>query len=198
MKQQASGTLPLSIPGSADRPALPGQDPVRVEQLLGQLAQELVPRDAIERIWLADIAYLTVRIEYFRAGLRGYYAACQRDHLNPSQNYIDLDEMCERTDSSIDDERQHLRGLEDDDFAPQPGETRLDDPAFTRMLGRVVEANLGTIARLDQVETLLLRERDRVIAQFDRRRRDAVRAAVENVERAPPALPLPLPLPRRD
>ena len=191
MTQQASGAVPRSTLGSADRPALPGQDPGRVEQMLGQLAQELMPRDAIERLWLADIAYLTVRIEYFRAGLRGYYAARQRAHLNPSQIYMDLDELSERTDFSADEERKELRGLENDDFAPQPGETQLDEPAFTRMLGRVVAGNLETIVRLDEVETRLLRERDRVIAQFDRRRRDAVRSAVENAEQAPPALPPP-------
>ena len=191
MTLQASGSVPPSTPGSADRPALPGQDPGRVEQLLGQLAQEHTPRDAIERLWLADIAYLTVRIEYFRAGLRGYYVACQRAHLNPGQVYMDLDGLFERTDFSADEEREELRGLEDDDFEPQPGKTHLDEPAFTRMLGRVVAANLETIVRLDEVETRLLRERDRVIVQFDRRRRDAVRAAIENAEQAPPALPPP-------
>ena len=191
MTQQASGAVPRSTLGSADRPALPGQDPGRVEQLLGQLAQELMPRDAIERLWLADIAYLTVRIEYFRAGLRGYYAARQRAHLNPDQIETNFTDLFPSTDSSIGDERRELRGFEGDDFEPQPGETHLDEPAFTRMLGRVIEANLETIVRLNEVETRLLRERDRVIIQFDRRRRDAVRAAVENAEQSPSALPPP-------
>ena len=191
MTQQTSGSVPPSTPGSADRPALPGQDPGRVEQLLWQLAQELMPRDAIEQLWLADIAYLTVRIEYFRAAIRGYYAARQRAHINPYRICIDIGELSEPTEFSADEEREELRGLEDDDFEPQPGKSHLDEPAFTRMLGRVVAANLETIVRLDEVETRLLRERDRVIAQFDRRRRDAVRSAVEDAEQVPPALPPP-------
>jgi hypothetical protein len=173
--------------GAPGRPALPGQDPGRVEAILALLTQELQPTGMIEQLWLADIAYLTARIEYFRAGLRGFYAEMQRADLGPSMYRSRFDE------DHYYGEREELSALQDSDFQPEPGNTHLDDPAFTRQLGHIIGKNLPIVQRLDDTEQRLLRERDRMIAQFDRRRRNAVRDAVKNAEAKPPALPAPSP-----
>jgi hypothetical protein len=183
--------------GAPERPALPGQDPGRVEAILELLTQELQPTGMIEQLWLADIAYLTARIEYFRAGLRGFYAGLQRAEIAP--RYIDemLIPFSPAYDRSGHDaaerRREELRALQVNDFQPEPGKTHLDDSRFTHMLGQIIGENLAIIQRLDDTEQRLLRERDRMIAQFDRRRRNAVRDAVENAEAKPPALPAPSP-----
>jgi hypothetical protein len=173
--------------GAPGRPVLPGQDPGRVETLVVMLSLEFQPSGMIEQLWLEDIAYLTARIEYFRAGLRGFYAEVQRADIGASVHRSRFER------DAYEGERQELSELQANDFQPEYGKTHLDDPTFTRHLGYVIGSNLAMIQRLDDTEQRLLRERDRMIAQFDRRRRNAVRDAIESAEAKPPALPAPSP-----
>ena len=163
---------PAVLAAMARRPALPGQDPGRVEEILDSLRQELSAKHVVEGIWLADIAYLTARIEFVRVSI----SAFQRSRLH-SEAEMKGGRSTEHMLVSA--------------FIPPPGATYLDDRAFGKLLGEVVWDHLAVIDQLDALEIRLLRERDRMIAQFERRRRSALEAAIAQVEREPGALPPP-------
>lgn len=52
--------------GGLEGATLPGQDPMRVHELIRLLTEDLHPCNLIERYWIQDIAMLTARAEYLR------------------------------------------------------------------------------------------------------------------------------------
>lgn len=56
---------------SGSRPAMPGQDPMREEELRIELAQEFQPAGLVEQVWVEDIAYRIAAIEVIRAQIAG-------------------------------------------------------------------------------------------------------------------------------
>ena len=181
-----------SVFGTAQRPALPGQDPGRVEAIYDLLCGQLHPSDVIEQMWLADIAYLTARIEYFRAALSGYYAG----RLAGEDDLVGLDEgtrVIQRAarEFVLSARRDNPNIWPELQYSPELSPLTPGDPAYTQKLGQVIDENLDTIVKLDEAEIRLLRERDRLIAQFDRRRHTAVRDAIESAQASQPALAAP-------
>ena len=60
----------------------------------------------------------------------------------------------------------------------------LDDSSdlYVRLIGLDLQENLAAYAQLDALEQNLLRERDRVITQFDRHRREELAGAIVVLE----------------
>ena len=55
------------------RPRLPGQHPEHSDRILEHLRRACSLRDFIEELWLADVAWLTARIDYLRSAIVGLY-----------------------------------------------------------------------------------------------------------------------------
>jgi hypothetical protein len=53
------------------------------------------------------------------------------------------------------------------------------DPLFQRLLGLATLTELDTFGKLTTLEQMLGRERDRVLGQFERRRREKAREALQ-------------------
>jgi hypothetical protein len=157
------------------RPPLPGQDPEYANQILEHLRQECQPRDFIEEMWLADVAWLTSRIDYLRASVSGLYDAQLRSMRS-------LHERAAAGHSRF-SEAEHgvLKATEDAGHVLADGMPAVSDPLFQRLLGLATLNELDTFGKLTTLEQLLGRERDRVLGQFERRRREKVKEALQTL-----------------
>lgn len=162
------------------RPVLPGQDSGRGEAIYAALCQDFAPKDAIEDCWLSDIAHLMARIEYLRTCVRGYFAL-QMNTLSDLHSTFHT--------AFSDDEQDLIAKLADRDFVCRPNEKQSVIDLRDRYLGYVYKKHSREIQVFDDMERNLLRERDRVIAHFERRRRDQLEIALE-AARIPKRLPL--------
>lgn len=175
---------------AGSRPSLPGQDPVREEELRIELTEELQPRGRFEQIWIEDIAYRMAAIEVIRAQIAGCRARLVETVLEDIARRADAyDEQCAK---ASDDcafhpdvsaaERAVLERWGRYGMTPMPLTNRLDDPRFAWLLGKVGPRELHLLRLFQTHEHEEVRERDRIINQFERRRRQAVWDAVELTE----------------
>lgn len=171
---QASEVAPLFA-----RPRLPGQHPEHSDRILAHLRRECGPRDFIEELWLADVAWLTARIDYFRAALAGLYdlqlRQKRRDHARANGEWFSAGKI------------EALAEIEQDDPMRADGTALAGEPVFQRLLGMTTLHELDTLGKLAVLEQLLGRERDRVLAQFERRRREQVKRVLDAVALELPA-----------
>lgn len=156
---------------AGSRTSLPGQEVNREQWLRVQLSEELEPEGLIEKRWIEDIAYRCARLDHVRAQISGLQNRLVRDvlrNLKEAESYVDNESLFERPLNEV--ERDVLNTCE------QLGErfetdNILDNPGFAWLLGRLTPFDVQLLKSLQGLEHDEARERDRVINQFERRRR---------------------------
>jgi len=146
--------------------ALPGQDPMRVHELIRLLTADLRPCNLIERYWIQEIAILTARAEYLRnvhwaAVLRIMERTAQNEvneaRVAPGDNNLLVAEALE----ALELVRRVRRGADVASVAL--------DPRWQGLLGDAFSSEIALIDKLMQLEFQVLRERDRVLRMRDKR-----------------------------
>lgn len=182
---------------AGSRLSLPGQDPMREEELRIELAHDYSPQDRFEQLWLEDIAYRVAIIEVIRAQIAG----CRMRMVQSV-----LDELKRRA-AALENLRAELEraGMQDNEGMPGISLSRaehdalerwgkysgkvpieltnwLNNPQFAWLLGNLDPAQMQVLRQFQILEQEEVRERDRIIRQFERRRRQAVTDAVKQAE----------------
>lgn len=116
---------------------------------------ELAPQNSIERMWVRDIARLTIRSEE----LRHVIIAVHKTLMARSAKQIGLNLGC-RTNETSTSPAIPVRTCDQ-----AQSETQLE-----RLLGVTYADHLQLVAGLESLEAAVRRDRDRVIGEFDRRR----------------------------
>jgi hypothetical protein len=165
-------TTIVSSTAAGSRLSLPGQHIDREAWLRDELTRELAPQGLIEKRWVEDIAYRWVRIDGIRAQVAGLQNKLVKDVLSvlDKAKHVPDDEEFPCPLPLTREERQALetcnamgKRFETDDI--------LDNPEFAWLLGRVSSSEIQLLEGLQGLEHAEVRERDRVINQFERRRR---------------------------
>lgn len=169
--------------GVSAGPDLPGAHQGRARALQQLLVAELEPRDAIERLWLSDVAHMTARLEHLRMLQCGFYLQVLHSRVKRETDLL--------PDQFTTSERKILADMAADGFALDDDADPADLDLYNRFLSYAIEPNLNRIKLLDDLERGMLRERDRVFAQFEKRRRSQVIEAVRELEQPVPVLPSP-------
>ncbi|NBB23534.1 hypothetical protein GVM20_00155 [Porphyrobacter sp. SLTP] len=162
--------VPPTAAGS--RLSLPGQHIDREAWLRDELTRELAPQGLIEKRWVEDIAYRWVRIDGIRAQVAGLQNRLVKDVLSELDKAKHVRED-EEFPCPFPLTREERRVLETYNAMGKRFETDdiLDNPEFAWLLGRVTPSDIELLQRLQGLEHAEVRERDRVINQFERRRR---------------------------
>jgi hypothetical protein len=172
------------------QPAAPGLPPAQVAALYDALALELEPAGAIEECWLNDVAQLTLRIEALRLVTHNFYVT--------RMMVLARDERFMLSTFGI-NEVEFLRECAGKRF---DSALKLDDrgrECVSRLMGVAFAHNIEKFKMLEDTERALLRERDRIVAQFERRRRDKLMLTVRAADASTrPGLPPPGPRRRAD
>lgn len=155
---------------SSQHPQLPGQAPGHSAALLTELRRHYAPQDVIEEMWLRDIAWQMAKIDYFRTATAGLHDYALRA-IQPG-----LASTAMANDSTA------IGELMAKDWRLKNGTPGVLTPAFQRLLGFVTNARLQNLGQLATLEQMMVRERDRIIAQFERRRREQLHDTVRMVE----------------
>jgi hypothetical protein len=168
------------------RPTLPGHDHDREASLRAELAADFKPVGAVEMLWLADIAYCTAVIEVIRAQMNGLRLrmveeACRQ--IIAALRHSMPDDMAPASEYSQEDLDELTAMVERGFVAPWHG-TFLNKPVFTSLLARASKSDIDTLRTLQLSLHEETKERDRIINQLDRRRRNAMRDAIELAEEA--------------
>lgn len=180
---------------AGSRPPAPGQDPLREEELRIELTEEFKPESLVEKIWVEDVAYRAACIEVIRAQIAGFRSRAVKSAYgelvdrDETTQFFDDDKpemMCagptpgERVYSAGD--REELARCASHGFVPRDRGTLLDNPSYALLLGGMGKQDLALLRQLQVYEHEEMRERDRIINQFERRRRQAMRHAIEMIE----------------
>ena len=183
---------------AGSRPPAPGQDPLREEELRIELTQEFGPENLVEKIWVEDIAYRVASIEVIRAQIAGFRSGVVktahrelvsaegtseflRQCAGKDENLFALDDKPDEVVWSAQDRKDLADRAADGFVAPDRG-TLLDRFSFAQLLGAMGQEDLARLRQLQVYEHEEVRERDRIVNQFERRRRQAMRHAIEMVE----------------
>lgn len=171
---------------AGSRPPLPGHMNLRETNLRLELAECFEPVNAIEMLWVSDIAYCTGVIEVLRAQIAGcrmrmlkevYITQLRHDAMS---NEVTM----ENTDGILflPGERAYLGKLVGQSLQGHRGQPLLEHQGFTTMLGQMGHRDVEHLQLLQQMLHDEARERDRLVNQLDRRRRQAMRDAIEESE----------------
>lgn len=192
---------------AGSRPSLPGQDPMREEELRLELTQELKPKDRFEQIWIEDIAYRVAMIEVIRAQIAGCRSRLVQDLLHelhmraherkaaqdpeergkerPLSEFdlmdIEISMSFQGPDLNPSERAAHDRWIK---YGTVPMELSnwLGDQQFAWLLGNLDPIQMQVLRQFQILEQEEVRERDRIIRQFERRRRQEVMDAVKLAE----------------
>lgn len=170
---------------AGSRLSLPGHNHHREAALPAELTASFQPQGAVEMLWVHDIAYCAAIMEVIAAQVSGL----QRHHLRRA-----CTEALERTAGTelgftppvniSPEERVWLGYLAEGDFTASHNNTLLNDAIFATLLGSVRKDEIDLSRMLQQLLHDERKERDRIINQFERRRRNAMRDAIEQAEEA--------------
>lgn len=156
---------------------MPGQDPERLEEIFRDLCRHFRPQDPIEYMWVNDVAVITSRIEFLRRCHRAATLVSLRRELARNARYSDdlsVQEIeCARVDVYEDfyDLGDHSRSYSNPENLP-----------IVRLMGATSMGALGREEDFMGLEFTALRERDRIIAQIGKKRRDDMVAAVRVID----------------
>ena len=161
--------------GGLDGATLPGQDPMRVHELIRLLTKDLHPCNLIERYWIQEIAMLTARAEYLR---KVHWAAVLR-----IMERLALQEVGRVRAASGDNQALVAEAMAALELVRRVRAGRDElaaslDPRWQVLLGEAFTSELALIDKLMQLEFLVLRERDRVLEMRDKRHAMQVREAL--------------------
>ncbi len=143
-----------------------------VQKLFNALSVHFAPQDILEEIWLHDVARITSTIEVFRLVERTVQYSSMRNRF----------EQLTKT-GAIPKEHQNSaqRGIYDLTIGG-PGASKMPSAATLKVAGALSEIDIRKAASIEDVIQKLQRERDRIYAQFERKRRPLVMASVKTVE----------------
>ncbi len=143
-----------------------------VQKLFNALSAHFEPQDILEEIWLHDIARITANIEIFRVIERTlqYHGMHER-----------LEYLAKTFSMSATDARAAQSGIYELTISPNGGTTMPDLPTIL-VAGAIGEAQLQKIASISDTIQKLQKERDRIYAQFDRKRQPLIIASVKRAE----------------
>lgn len=166
------------------RPPLPGQSQAHEQRLREELANYFQPSGPIESIWIADIAYCMSEIEMLRVQIAGFRKIAVRKAYASHMMTIDfppLDGLPEcPPNQALEHERFDLYA--ESDFSPPSPFSFLQAQAFAELVGSMQLVESTHLRILEQMMFDLTKERDRIVNQIDRRRRHAMRDAIEKAE----------------
>lgn len=132
----------------------PGEDIARRTEVENRLFEAFSPKDVLEEIWLLDVAALTSSVEYYR-------------ELEISKNR----EIAAQFAPTEAGDGQWVNYLE------------VENPFhIKRLIGSFDQDDIRALATIIEVTAKLRRERERVYAQFERKRRALLINAVDAVE----------------
>lgn len=176
---------------AGNRLSLPGQDPMREEELRIEFKNELQPKDRFEHIWIEDLAYRVAAIEVLRAQFAGFRTRVVRDLLEKLRDRAkereDLGDNIDGVEALYgpdlsEAERGALNRWYRYGSVPTELTNRLGDPHFAWLLGNLDPHDMYMLRQFQKLEQEEVQERDRIIRQFERRRWQAVMDAVKLVE----------------
>lgn len=155
---------------TGSRLSLPGQHTEREAWLREELSLELTPQGLIEKRWVEDIAYRWVRIDLIRAqaaALQNKLVAGVLERLDDARHVpadgIYPGPLTRKEREVLEACNAMGKRFDTDDI--------LDNPDFAWLMGRILPDDLQPLKLLQGLEHDEARERDRVINQFERRRR---------------------------
>lgn len=170
---------------AGSRMPLPGQDPLREEELRIELIEEFKPDGQVEKIWVEDIAYRVAVIEVIRAQTAGFNARMIRKSYHQLDNRTSP-ELAFQPDPHEGvfsrDEGELVARLALRDFHPPERASDLAKPAFALLAGDLNRNQLEALRLLQEYEHDEVRKRDRIVNQLERRRRLAMQHAIAIVE----------------
>jgi len=175
---EAGEVLAGSEFGGLDGATLPGQDPMRVHELIRLLTEDLHPCNLIERYWIQEIAMLTVRAEYLR---KVHWAAVLRIMERLALQDVELARAASGDNQALVAEAMAALDLVRRVRAGRDELAASLDPRWQALLGEAFTNELALIDKLIQLEFLVLRERDRVLEMRDRRHAMQVREALHMI-----------------
>ncbi len=143
-----------------------------VQKLFNALSKQFEPQDILEEIWLHDIARITADIEIFRVVERSVQYQSLKERLVYLRKNSTLSESQAKTASG---------GIYQLTIGEAGGAEMPEHPTLA-VAGNLSEVQIRKIAAIADVIQKLQRERDRIYAQFERKRRPLVIASVKTVE----------------
>ena len=163
---------------------LPGHDRLRDARLRAEVAAYWKPQGVVETVWVNDIANCLAVIEVMQALKRGFMLRALRQSLQSQQNHQPWPLVGEAQETSIcsADELETISQLGEDNFIACDHTSLLDQSCFAMLLGQMPPSDVAHLRRLDEIIHVQSRERDRLINQLDRRRRQASRDTIEWAE----------------
>lgn len=159
---------------------MPGQDTGRCEKLFDDLCRHFQPRDAIEAMWVNDVAVIMAKIEFLRKCHRAATLVALRRQASDHSRYdpgIQPFEV-EGVKAAVFSDEYSVG----DDAGVCGSEENLP---IVRLLGTVSMGSLHREEDFMGLEFAALRERDRIIDQIGRKRRDDMKAAVAIIDAQP-------------
>lgn len=156
---------------------MPGQDPGRCEALFEELCGYFKPQDAIEHMWVNDVACIMSRIEYLRNCHRAAsLVSLRREH---AANSIYKDDL---TSYELSEARSQIYAEENGTAKQSASAIPKENLPFLRLLGAASMGSLKSEEDFMGLEFAAMRERDRIIAQITRKRREDMIAAVQVID----------------
>ena len=173
---------------------LPGQSHEQEHDLREKLTEQFQPQDVVEERWLEDIAYCQARIDHDRAVIAAFKMRCvQQAHerqFAPVHDFASETDVAPEMDPVVEG---WLDLYAQNGFVAPPGMTHTGESAFALLLGQLSARELGQLRLLQIMLHEEMRERDRIINQLHRTRRQAMRDAIEFAHvLAPPQEPAAL------
>lgn len=172
--QDANG---LDLFTARHRIPMPGQDPQRSEHIFRELCRHFKPQDPIEWMWVNDVAVITSRIEFLRRCHRAATLVSLRREVARAGRHSEEISVQEAYDVRIDiyedfyDLDKQARSYSNPENLP-----------IVRLLGATSMGSLGREEDFMGLEFTAIRERDRIIAQIGRKRREDMVAAVTVID----------------
>ena len=148
-----------------------------------KLIEQFKPADAFEEMWIEDIAYCSVAIEHDRALIAAFVHACVRRVHAHLTSAIPEFAVGENLSTPLDPAQAGwLDMFEEQNFTPVNGVSYLGQRHFVALLGRLGRCDHYQLRQLQMMLQQELAERDRLINQFKRSRRQAMIDAIEFAE----------------
>jgi hypothetical protein len=181
-RRRRPSKLTISLP---NRLPLPGQCQDYEARLREELIEQFKPADAFEEMWIEDIAYCSVAIEHDRAMIAAFRLACLKriqENLTKPEDAFMAGSMATPV---LDPRQEALLGLfEEQNLMPVNGVSYLANPTFAMLLGQLTSREHYQLRQLQMLVHQEMMERDRLINQLKRTRRQAMRDAIECAELA--------------
>lgn len=146
-----------------------------------QLVKDFGPEGLLEELWLQDIANISMDIAKYRAIERSVMLNMMLRNIRERDALEELSEA----------DYTWFKILAEDISYNKPHQVMTCDPDSFQTVPNLSEGDIRRLSAIQDVLAKLQRERDRIYAQFERKRRPLVQAAVTKLEAKalPPHLP---------